>query len=294
MLVSIVIVNYNTFKVTCDCIESVIQHTKEVDYEIILVDNASKETDPEEFARKFPNIVLIKNPENTGFAGGNNLGIQHAKGDVILLLNSDTIILDDSISIAAKQLAADKICGAITVHLTYADGKYQHNARKFRSLRNEILDLLRPLLYLLPYRKRAVLMLNQYFKGDFDTTVDWVSGAFMMFRKDVLNALPGKKLDERFFMYGEDHLWGYQIKQAGFENRFLSNVKVIHIANVSTEPAKQLKLLKLMMQRELEIMRYRKGKSLYYCAFSILFTFKENLRYLVKYLTLKIFGYRIR
>lgn len=294
MLVSIVIVNYNTFKVTCDCIESVIRHTREVAYEVILVDNASTETDPEEFTRKFPSIVLIKNPQNTGFAGGNNLGILHSRGDVILLLNSDTIVTEDSISIAAQKLASDETCGALTVHLTYADNSYQHNARKFRSLRNELLDVIRPMLYMLPYRERAVLMLNQYFKGDFDTTVDWVSGAFMMFRKSVLNALPGKKLDERFFMYGEDQLWGYQIKAAGYENRFLSNTRVIHIANVSTEPNKQLKLLKLMMSRELEIMRYRKGNSLYYYAFSILFTFKENLRYLVKYLALKIFRYRIR
>jgi GT2 family glycosyltransferase len=260
----------------------------------VLVDNASTEIDPTGFQRKFPTIKLVRNPENNGFAKGNNLGIAHAAGDILLLLNSDTILTEDSVSIAAKELTSKKEIGALTVHLTYEDGQYQNNARKFRSINNELLDLLRPALFLLSYRKRALLMLNQYFKGDFDTPVDWVSGAFIMFRTEILDKLPEKKLDERFFMYGEDQLWCYQISQAGYENRFVSSTKVIHIANASTEPARQLRLLKLIIARELQIMRYRKGTSLYYYAFSAIFCAKENLRYLVKLITFKLFKYRIR
>lgn len=294
-MVSVIIINYNTFQLTCDCIRTVQAVTKGVDYEIVLVDNASTADNPDDFLLQFPDITLIKSSVNGGFAQGNNLGIKHSTGDIILLLNSDTILNDDCISKAATFLHnSSHDIGVLSGHLTYTDGKYQHNARAFRSIRNEVLDLLRPFLMLIPYRKRAALMLNQYFRGDFDTYCDWVSGAFFMFRKKILNDLPERKLDERFFMYGEDQLWCYQFRQAGYKCYFLSDTRLIHIANASTEPAKQLKLLKTMISHELEIMRYRKGASLYYYLFSVIFVTKERGRYYIKLLAQKLFNYRIR
>lgn len=294
MLVSVVIVNYNTFRVTCDCIESVIKFTKNVPYEIVLVDNASPNDNPDDFLVKFPSITLVKSKINGGFSNGNNQGIEAAKGDIILLLNSDTILNEDSISIAAHKLLQMPEVGALTVRLVYPDGKLQHTARKFRSIRNEIFDILRPLLLLIPYEKRSDLMLNQYFNGDRNTYADWVSGAFMMFRREVLGKLPGKKLDERFFMYGEDQLWCYQIGQLGYENFYLSETTVIHIHGASTEPSKQLQLLKKLIDLELTIMEYRKGKTAYYSIFKFIFTAKEMLRYYIKITAMKLFGYRMR
>ena len=83
-MVSIIIINFNTFQLTCNCIKSVIQFTKAVQYEIILVDNASTECDPDLFVQQFPQIRLVKSAVNTGFARGNNIGIGHAKGEVML------------------------------------------------------------------------------------------------------------------------------------------------------------------------------------------------------------------
>ena len=80
MDVSIVIINYNTFTITSDCIRSVIQFTSGGSYEIILVDNASTECDPQNFLKEFPQLTLVKSEVNGGFAYGNNLGIQIAKG----------------------------------------------------------------------------------------------------------------------------------------------------------------------------------------------------------------------
>lgn len=293
MLVSVIIINYNTFDITCDCIANVIAHTKNCNYEIVLVDNASPKDDPDEFFRRFPHITLVKNPENNGFAKGNNLGIKHAKGELLLLLNSDTILTEDSISIAADFLTKNPKT-IVTTKLVYQDGVYQHNARKFRTIRNELLDLLRPLLYLMPYRKRAKLMLNQYFNGDFSTPCDWVSGALMMFHRDALRTLPEKKLDERFFMYAEDTLWCYQFSQVGYQSYFIADTTVIHIANASTEPAKQLKLLKTMLRHELIIMAERKGKGIYYYVFNLIFTAKEMARYYIKKVALQVFNKKIR
>lgn len=296
MLVSIIIINYNTFQLTCDCIASVIKYTKGVDYEIVLVDNASTKDNPDDFLLQFPTITLVKSEENGGFAKGNNLGIKHANGDLVLLLNSDTYLTEDCISKAASLYQQSNIhkLGALSVKVVYPDGKYQRVARKFRSIRNEILDVLRPVLLLLPYRKRATLMLNQHFKGDFNTQCDWVSGAFMMMPKEMVASLKDAKLDERFFMYGEDHLWCYQFTELGYTNYYYADAQVYHIANASTEPAKQLKLLKTMMNHELEIMAYRKGKDLYYAVFKLVFSAKEYFRYYVKVIMWKLLKYKMR
>jgi GT2 family glycosyltransferase len=293
-MVSIIIVNYNTFRITCNCIDSIIEHTKQTTYEILVVDNASPTDNPDEFLKKFPSIKLIKSETNGGFAKGNNLGISHASGEIILLLNSDTVLTDDSISKAAKYLAGHAGIGALSVRLVYPDGKLQHTARKFRSATHEMLDLLRPILMLMPYPKRAKLMLNQYFNGDFDTYCDWVSGAFMMFPTKILEQLPGHKLDERFFMYGEDHLWCYQFSKLGYRSFYLSTTTVTHIHGASTDPAKQLQLLNKFIDLELQIMEYREGRTLSYYAFSFVFTVKEKLRYFIKSLVYKLFKYRIR
>lgn len=294
MLVSVIIVNYNTFELTCNCIDSILKYTSGVDYEIIVVDNASPRDNPDLFLRKYPTIKLVKSTENGGFAKGNNLGIKNASGDTILLLNSDTILTEDSISISANKLQQIPDIGFLSCKLVYEDGKYQHNARASRSIRNEILDLLRPLLMLLPYKKRASIMLNQYFRGDFDTYCDWVSGAFMMFNKTLLQHLQDEKLDERFFMYGEDELWCIQAMRAGFNNYYTNSTTVIHIANASTEPAKQLNLMNTMLKHSIEIMQYRFGDGLYFKCLISIYTFKERMRYIIKVLVMKLFKYRIR
>lgn len=294
MLVSVIIINYNTFKVTCDCISSVIEYTRGVQYEIVLVDNASPDDDPKEFERKFPSIKVIASPENGGFAKGNNLGIAHSSGDIILLLNSDTKLTEDSISMAAGHLSRNTGVGALSVRLIYPDGKLQHTARRFRSIKRELLDLCRPFLKLLPYRKRAGMMLNQYFHGDYDTPADWVSGAFMMMPRELLTKLPGGKLDERFFMYGEDQLWCYQFSLLGYTSFYLSQTTVIHIHAGSTAPAKRLQLLQTFIRLELEIVKLQRGAGLYYHVFKLIFVAKEQARYLIKTLVLKLTGHNIR
>jgi len=289
-LVSVVIVNYNTFDLTAACISSILQHTASVDYEIVVVDNASPKDDPDKFLEKFPTVKLVKSQVNGGFAAGNNLGIAHASGNIILLLNSDTYLLEDSIGITAAFLSAHPEASPVSCSLNYENGKYQHNIRRFRSVRNELLDIVRPLLYLLPYRKRATLMLNQYFRGDFDTPCDWVSGAFMMFRKELLQLLPEKKLDERFFMYGEDQLWCWQFRQAGYVSWGTAATSVVHIANASTEPSKQLALLRLIRKRELEIAALRMGKGVSYLLFCIVVTVKDGLRNFIQATILRLTG----
>ena len=156
------------------------------------------------------------------------------------------------------------------------------------------MDICRPMLMLLPYKTRSQIMLNQYFNGDYDTYCDWVIGAFMMIPADLISRLPEQKLDERFFMYGEDQLWCYQFLELGYKSYYLSDTTIIHINNGSTEPSKQLKLLRLILKMELKIMEYRKKKGLYYYTFKLIFALKEMARYYVKLAVYNIFKYRIK
>ena len=293
-MVSVIIINYNTFQMTCDCIQSVIQFTKGVSVEIILVDNASSERNPNDFIIKFPFIKLVTSDKNLGFAGGNNLGLREAKGDLILLLNSDTLFTEDSLSIAVEQFSKDPTIGVLGCRQVFPDGTLQYTARRFRSISWELLDLFRFVLKFYSPDHRAQRMLGQYFMHDKSIYVDWVNGAFFLFPRKVIDQLPAKQLDDRFFMYGEDVLWCEQIKKIGYTVFFLTTTSIIHISSGSTALSKQLLLRKVMMKHEMAIMALRKGRGLYYYTFGCLFMGKEYLRLLIKWVYFKLTGQLIR
>ncbi len=294
MKVSVIIVNYNSFTLTCNCIRSVTEQTRGVNYEIILVDNASSECKVDIFLEKFPGITLVKAPTNGGFAYGNNLGIAKATGDLILLLNSDTVLQEDSITKSADYIRDHQNIGVLGCRMIFPDGKVQYSARRFRSISWELLDLFRFILWLMPYAKRAQRMLGKYFRHDANMACDWLNGAFFMFPRKILEQLPGQKLDDRFFMYGEDQLWCEQIKKLGYIIFFYADTAIVHINSGSTNKEMQLKLRKTMLKHELEIMQLRKGKGLYYFFFRIIYTTKEGIRNLVKSLVFRLTGRLIR
>ncbi len=282
-MVSIIIINYNTFQLTCNCIESIVQYTKDINYEIILVDNNSTECDADLFIQKFPLIKLIKSNSNGGFAKGNNLGIEHANGEFIVLLNSDTYLIEDAISKTANYFIESKFDGILSCKLIYPNGKNQAFARRFKSIRLEILDLFRFVLYFNSYKKRSQIMLGKYFKGDYDTPCDWVGGAFFMFPKFILNNLPNKKLDERFFMYGEDQLWCWQFLQLGYSSFFYAQTKIVHIHKGSSSKQKLGILQKKALQIELELYKIRNwgGSKFHFLVFKFLYSTKEKCRILL-------------
>jgi GT2 family glycosyltransferase len=182
MQLSIVIINYNTFKLTSTCIESIYEKLTGIEYEIILVDNASVECEPQLFTQKFPGVKLIASPINTGFAGGNNLGITGATGEYILLLNSDTELINNAPKICLDHLMANKETGMVTCQLIYPDGAIQFNCRRFRTISWELLEIF-PLYKLMSKEKREALMLHRYFDHQSFANCDWVWGTFMLFPK---------------------------------------------------------------------------------------------------------------
>lgn len=293
-MVSVIIINYNTFRMTSECIRSIYQNTKGTPFEIILVDNASTERDPKEFLREFPQLTLIESTTNSGFAGGNNLGIEKANGEYILLLNSDTLLREDSISKTVAYLRDHSDVGVVGCRQIFPDGQVQFSARRFRTISWELLDLFRFIIYSMSYQRRSRLMLGQFFKHDESLEADWVNGAYFLLPKTVIQQLPGHQLDERFFMYGEDVLWCEQIKNLGYKIFFQADTTIIHISSGSTDMSKQLRLRKVMVKHELAIMAQRKGKGLYYACFSLIYIGKEYLRYTIKWLVFQLTGRLIR
>jgi GT2 family glycosyltransferase len=272
---SIIIINYNTFETTCDCLKSLYKFNPKCSFEVLLVDNASSECDPNLFLEKFPTVKLIQSAKNLGFAGGNNLGLDHAIGEYILLLNSDTIFIEDCITPCIEFMEHNPKIGVLNPKLLNPDLSYQKNARRFKNITRELLDFFRPFIKLFPYKFYSKYFLNQYFKGDYNTECDWVSGAFFLTKREVINKFKVKKLDDRFFMYGEDTLWCFLIQQFGFSIYFLAEPQIIHIGSVSTNKEKLLKLSKVILEREMELFRLKTNNIFLIQFYKIILNFKD-------------------
>jgi GT2 family glycosyltransferase len=239
MDVSVIIVNYNTFSLTSQCIRSIYQYTTEVVFEIILVDNASTECDAGIFKKEFPDIIVIKNKENLGFAKANNVGIKASKGNVVLLLNSDTELKNDAISIAFNRLQSEKRNGAISVKLIFPDGSVQYQCQRFPSIGLLLAENLR-LHKLLPASIRSRIFLSTYFKHESYIEPDSIWGTFFMFNKKILDEMPENKLNDEYFMYYEDKQWCVDIKKLGYKIAYEPAGIVVHYFGQSNAAKKKL------------------------------------------------------
>jgi GT2 family glycosyltransferase len=254
MQLSIVIINYNTYQLTCNCILSLKEKLQDLSYEILLVDNASSECNPQLFKEKFPDITLIASAVNTGFTGGNNMGIANAAGDYVLLLNSDTELINNAPKICYDYMQAHSEVGMTTAQLLYPDGRVQFNCRRFRTITWELLELI-PVYKLLPKKKREQLMLHHYFDHQNFANCDWVWGAFMMFPRRIIDELKGQKLSDDFFMYCEDVLWCWDFKQLGYQIHFLPQAKVMHVHKGSVSKDKWLRIRTTSIKNHAEFMK---------------------------------------
>ena len=198
---SVIIVNYNTNRLTCQCIASIYHETNGIDLEIIVVDNDSPSEDAVEIVEAFPEVRLICNPKNEGFGRANNLGMAQARGEYILLLNSDCIVEDRALekcfAFMESGFAKENNIGLLGCKLVYEDGMEQNstylngNIWEYFTTTNPILNQIR----------RKVFKSNK-FEPNQEGFVVGVSGAFMWFRAEVLKATRG--FDPDFFMYSEE------------------------------------------------------------------------------------------
>jgi GT2 family glycosyltransferase len=205
------------------------------------VDNASTVDDPDKFLELFLKIKLVKNTENHGFAGGCNDGIKVAKGDTILLLNSDTKLLNDAISITYDFLNTHPNVGIVTCRLENEDGSPQNNCYHFPSISKTLIELLR-LQKFFPKSNFKKTLYGYFFDYDNIAYPDYIWGDFFMFPKKLLDIFSNQLLPETFWMYFEDMEWCWLARQAGYEIAFVPNGIVLHYGGKNHNP----KALKMM------------------------------------------------
>lgn len=230
---SIIIVNYNVQYFLEHCISSIYRSKVNFSYEIIVVDNASTDQSVEMVQQHFPNVKIIENKNNAGFAKANNQAINIAHGAYCLLLNPDTILQEDTLQKSIDTLDSDTKIGALGVKMLDGSGNYLPESKRGFPSPSVSFYKMFGLSKLFPNSK----IFNQYHLGHLDENqnheVDVLSGAYMMIRKNVLNTIGN--LDENYFMYGEDIDLSYQIKKAGYKNYYLSTTNIIHFKGESTK-----------------------------------------------------------
>lgn len=222
MDVSIIIVNYNTCSLTLDCIKSVKEKTRDCSYEIIVVDNASND-DSKQVLSAINDITYIYLEKNLGFGGGNNEGIKKAKGRNIFLLNSDTLLINDAVSILSHTLDSNEAIGVCGGNL------YDVNNEPTNSYEMHLPSFVWELNKVSNYRLfRYIYRKNRYFNTKNRLLkVGYISGADMMIRKSALDKVG--MFDTHFFMYYEETELTYRIKKAGYSCISNPEAKIIHL-----------------------------------------------------------------
>jgi len=234
MDVSVIILSYNVAPLLKSCIESVLKWTKDLEFEIIVVDNQSTD-DSVEVIKSFGNkIKFIQSPENGGFAKGNNLGIKVAQGKYILLLNPDTVLLENSVERAFFWMEAHKDVGVSSCQLLDLNRQITFTGGYFPTLPRVFLWA-----FFLDDLPGISSVVNSYhpnwsaekrFNKEFFP--DWVTGAFFFMRREALDKVG--LLDQDFFMYGEELEWCIRVKKFGWKVGYTPLTKIVHLERRSS------------------------------------------------------------
>jgi GT2 family glycosyltransferase len=232
--VSVILVSYNTCKLTCDAIAAVYSKTDDVKVELILVDNNSKDDTVGEVSARFPDVLLIENKTNIGFGRANNQGMKMAKGKYLFLLNTDTVLINNAIYLLytfmeTEENANVNICGGQLFNL---DGSLGFSYGNFHNYRLFVKGSFWKYFYANSFFKDQVRMLPKH-NQIHPFEVEFVSGADFFVRKKVIDQVGG--FDERFFMYDEDVELSFRIQNmnATSINMIVPSAKIVHIGHGS-------------------------------------------------------------
>jgi len=226
MDLSIIIVNYNVFSDVITCIQSIYKYLKNIDFEIIVVDNNSIDRSIEELNDQFAEVKLILLEENNGFGAANNAALKSAKGKYFFLVNPDIIFENSSVVDMFNFIKSNSDIGAIgpvqikpgkgiEYYYAFFPGLYSRFAQEFG-------------LYMsAPFMKsRFSQFWNQNIAKGKPFKVDWVIGSSLLMRREAYNQVGG--FDESFFLYEEETEWQYRMNRSGWISNIYPNANVIH------------------------------------------------------------------
>src|SRR3989344_9586213 len=228
---SIIIVSYNTKDFLRECIDSIKKNTKNLNYEIIVVDNASSDNSLRMLEEKFPDVITIKSKDNIGFSKANNLGVEKSKGKYVLFLNPNTVVYKETLLNMVKFMDGHKDVGAATCKLVMPNGKLDDAShRGFPNPWNSFcyfsgLSKMFPSSKLFGGYNLSWLNLSKTHE------IDACAGAFMIVRREA-----GEKIgwwDEDYFFYGEDLEFCFRLKEAGWKIYFVPSASALHYKGIS-------------------------------------------------------------
>ena len=240
MDVSIIIVNYNTCEITKNCLTSIYEKTKEINFEIIVSDNGSKDGSQDMIRTEFPQVSLIENNANLGFGTANNRALAVAKGKYVFYLNSDTILLNNAVKIFFDhwENAVDKdIIGALGANLLDTQGHIIHSYGDFPDIDSVMKDTIKAL-----YGTSKLTLLNVLFRKQISSynqnssekkilgEVDSIIGADLFLKNDE-----HAYFDEHYFMYCEETDLQYRLARQGKKRLLIDGPKIIHLNGASSK-----------------------------------------------------------
>lgn len=257
MDVSIVVVSWNTCEILRDCLKSVYEQTSGFEFEMIVIDNASSDGSVEMLKQEFPQVVLIENKKNHGFAAANNQGMAIAKGRYVLLLNSDTVVLDNAIP-KTVDFADSHLQAAVTgCRVLNSDRTMQLSCFMFPSILNMTLWITY-LFKLFPRSRFFGRERMTWWDRTDEREVDVVAGCFMLIRREAIEQVG--IMDEQFFIYFEETDWCYRFKKAGWKVMFTPGGKIIHLGGASS---KQVRVPMLKQWQRSLLLFYRKHRNIW-------------------------------
>lgn len=232
MDLSIIIVSYNTCQLTLETIESVYASNTTYSYEIIVVDNQSSDHSVEMVRSRFPRVNVIESGSNAGYSKANNIGIKQAAGRYVLLLNSDTVVMPDTLEVMLRFMDDHPQVGASGCKVVLADGSLDKTCKRGFPTPAASFYYAFGFAKRFPHNPRFTGYQMSHLDPDEEYPIDCLVGAFMMVRREAVEQVG--LLDEEFFMYGEDIDWCYRIKQAGWINYYYPRTHIIHYKGASS------------------------------------------------------------
>lgn len=255
MKVSVILVNYNSSKLLRQCLKSIYEQTKDIPFEVIVVDNASSDNSRQIVRLEFPTVQLFESSENLGFSRGNNLGASLAKGIYLLFLNTDTILFENSIKLLADFLDEYPEVGAVGPKILFEDKSFQLSAGRLPNLFGEFMD---KIVYSLARKWRKVMcpMLERWHSTT--KAVGWLTGACFMVRQKAFLQVNG--FDEKIFMYFEDKDLCKRINSSGWQIMYYPSTSIIHLLAGSSSNVDKQKINELYRTSQLYYYRKHLGR----------------------------------
>lgn len=230
MQLSIIILSFNTESLLKDCLKSIELQLKKFSYEMIVLDNNSNDNSVKMIKKDFSKVRLIDSSINLGFAKGVNLATKEARGKYLLLLNSDAFLTDSSVKDIIDYMEKDNEAGIVGGQLVDKNGIPERSFGEFYTL---------PVVFrMLLIGEKAETFKERY---NYIKKVGWVSGGFMMIRREIFIELNG--FDENFFMYIEDMELCYRARKIGYDTYFFPTIKAIHLSQGSSSRSFAIKYI---------------------------------------------------